>query len=225
MSGKSWKRRIVLVRHGQTDWNLRYCFQGQTDVPLNAEGLAQAERLAERFAQWPAEVVYSSPLQRALSTAQALAKPRRLCTVVLEGLKEINFGAWEGRSILGMEREERGAFRTWMYDPFFNMPPGAETWEAIRDRVERALELILMDPHERIAVVTHGGIIRALFAVLLGLDPHTVWRLKVFNCSLSGVEIGSDGPALVFSNDDLHLRWPSGNGSGDTGGRPLPLLW
>ena len=96
MSGKSWKRRIVLVRHGQTDWNLRYCFQGQTDVPLNAEGLAQAERLAERFAQWPAEVVYSSPLQRALSTAQALAKPRGLCTVVLEGLKEINFGTTSG---------------------------------------------------------------------------------------------------------------------------------
>ena len=223
MSGKSWKRRVVLVRHGQTDWNLRYCFQGQTDVPLNAEGLAQAERLAERFAQWPAEVVYSSPLQRALSTAQALAKPRGLCTVVLEGLKEINFGTWEGRSILGMEREERGAFRTWMHDPFFNMPPGAEDWESIRDRVERAVEMILAEPHERIAVVTHGGIIRALFAVLLGLDPHTVWRLRVFNCSLSGVEIGPDGPALVFSNDDLHLRWASEDGCGDTGGRPLPL--
>ena len=62
-----------------------------------------------------------------------------------------------------------------------------------------------------------------LFAVLLGLDPHTVWRLRVFNCSLSGVEIGPDGPALVFSNDDLHLRWASEDGCGDTGGRPLPL--
>ena len=122
-----------------------------------------------------------------------------------------------------MEREERGAFRTWMHDPFFNMPPGAEDWDSIRDRVERAVEMILAEPHERIAVVTHGGIIRALFAVLLGLDPHTVWRLRVFNCSLSGVEIGPDGPALVFSNDDLHLRWASEDGCGDTGGRPLPL--
>lgn len=216
MSGGVRKRRIVLIRHGQTEWNQRYCFQGRTDVPLNDEGLLQAERLAVRLAAWPIGVVYSSPLQRALVTAQTLAKPHGLVPVILEDLVEVGFGAWEGCSIRGMKKEQQEAFQAWMGDPFFNMPPGAETWESIRNRVARAVETMLSGPEERIAVVSHGGIIRALFAVMLGLDPHTVWRLRVFNCSISGVEVGIDGPGLVFSNDDLHLY-------GHTGGCPLTL--
>ena len=208
------RRRIVLIRHGETDWNRQYRFQGRTDVPLNDEGTAQAERLAERLASWPVEVVYSSPLQRALATARSVGGPHGLTPVALEDLVEVNFGGWEGSSIRGLGRD--GAFQTWMRDPFFNMPPGAETWDAIRARVSKAVGTILDGPQERIAVVSHGGIVRALFAVLLGLDPHTVWRLRVHNCSVSGVEVREHETALVFSNDDLHLR-------GDTEGRPLPL--
>ncbi len=210
------RRRIVLVRHGQTDWNQKYRFQGRTDIPLNDEGTAQAECLARRLASWPVEVVYSSPLRRALSTARALAAPHGLFPVVLEGLVEVNFGVWEGRSVLGMEGEEKLAFQAWLRDPFFNMPPGAETWESIRDRVAKAVDAILDGPQERIAVVSHGGIVRALYAVLVGLDPHSVWRLGVSNCSVSGVEVREGEAALVFSNDDLHLRR-------DTEGSPLPL--
>ena len=216
MSKGARARCVVLIRHGQTDWNQRYCFQGRTDIPLNDEGVLQAKRLSERLASWAVDVVYSSPLRRALNTAQIVAEPHGLSPVVLEDLMELHFGTWEGRSISGMEGEEEGSFRTWMRDPFFNMPPGAEDWESIRSRVTKAIEIILNGPEERIAVVSHGGIVRALFAVLLGLDPHSVWRFRVFNCSMSGVEIGSDGSALLFANDDLHLR-------GDTGGCPLPL--
>lgn len=216
MSEEFRRRRIVLVRHGQTDWNQRYCFQGQTDIPLNEEGTAQAGRLAERLAAWPAEVVYSSPLQRALSTAQILAKPHDLIPVVLEDLVEVNFGVWEGRSVLGMQKEDEGLFRAWMRDPFFNMPLGAEGWDSIRERVERAVGTILSGSEERIVVVSHGGIVRALFSVLTGMDPHSVWRLRVSNCSMSGVEVRGDEVSILFSNDDLHLRK-------DTEGPPLPL--
>ncbi|MDO4785656.1 MAG: histidine phosphatase family protein [Fretibacterium sp.] len=210
------RRRIVLVRHGMTDWNRDYRFQGRTDVPLNDEGRAQAARLAARLASWPMEVVYSSPLQRALGTAQALAEPHDRTPVTLDGLAEVNFGAWEGCSVLGLKKTRPDAFGMWMRDPFFNMPPGAEDWTSIRGRVASAVERILEGPQERIAIVSHGGIVRVLYAVLVGLDPHTVWRLRVHNCSVSGVEIREDGASLVFSNDDLHLR-------GDTEGSSLPL--
>ena len=211
-------RRIVLVRHGQTEWNQQYRFQGRTDVPLNDEGREQAERLAGRLASWPVEIVYSSPLERAVTTARAVAKPHGLVPVVLEELVEVRFGAWEGRSILREMAGERDAFRAWKRDPFFNMPPGAEDWESIRGRTAKAVEAILGGSQERIVVVSHGGVVRALFAVLLGLDPHSVWRVRVSNCSMSGVEVEEDGSALVFANDDLHLKE-------NAKGTPLPFLW
>ena len=205
-----------MVRHGQTEWNQQYRFQGRTDVPLNDEGREQAERLAGRLASWPVEVVYSSPLERAVTTAWAVAKPHGLVPVMLEELVEVRFGAWEGRSILREMAGERDAFRAWKRDPFFNMPPGAEDWESIRDRTAKAVETILGGPQERIVVVSHGGVMRALYAVLVGFDPHQVWNMDVTNCAMTGVELRNGRACIRFANDDLHVR-------GGRAGRTLPV--
>ncbi|MDR1732742.1 MAG: histidine phosphatase family protein [Synergistaceae bacterium] len=200
------KRKILLARHGQTEWNEIRRFQGRTDIPLNEEGRIQARKLAERLASWPVDVVYTSPLERALRTAEAVAARHGKTPVVLDGFTEMNFGSWEGESILTLKRQNPQPLKEWFADPFFRLPEGAETWEELRLRVEGALQTILSSPEEHAVIVSHGGIIRALFVVLLKMDPHSVWNISASNCAISGIEIREFQNQLIFSNDDLHLR-------------------
>ena len=207
-------RNILLVRHGRTDWNDAHRFQGRTDVPLNATGLAQAEKVAARLAPWPVDVVYTSPMTRARETAAAIAVPHGKTPVVLDNLTEVNFGAWEGLFFEAIREQNKERLQEWLQNPFFRMPEGAETWDAIRARAEDVKETLLRSPHERVIMVSHGGILRALLVVFLGLDPRTVWNVRTSNCGLSGIEIRRDQSSLAFSNDTLHL---------ENLGMPLPV--
>lgn len=206
-------RKILLVRHGRTDWNDAHRFQGRSDIPLNATGLEQAEKLAERLASWPFDAVYTSPLARARQTAAALGARQGKSPVVLEDLVEVNFGAWEGAYLRHLREKNQEHLWRWLKDPFFHMPEGAETWDEIRVRAERAVKTVFDSEHEHVVLVSHGGVMRALFAVLLGLDPHSVWKIKTSNCAFSGVEVRELETSLAFSNDDLHLKaLPEGTG-------------
>ena len=209
-------RRIVLARHGQTEWNIDRRFQGKTDVPLNDVGREQAHALAARLSSWPFEVVYSSPLSRALYTASEIAERRGLVPVVLPELHEIDFATWEGQSIVALSEDPNGAFARWRDDPFFNPPQGAESWDDIKTRLSTAIKRILDGPEQHIVVISHGGVMRALYAVLVGMDPHKVWDMDVSNCAFSGVEIRRGRACLAFANDNLHIR------CGETG-QSLPV--
>jgi broad specificity phosphatase PhoE len=199
-------REILLVRHGRTEWNETHRFQGRTDIPLNDTGFLQAEKTARRLAAWPMDVLYTSPMTRARQTADAIAAPHRKTPVVLDGLVETDFGVWESRYYEKVGKEESELMRAWLDDPFFHVPERAETWEAIRARVEGAMEIVFRSDYRRVAIVSHGGVMRALFAILLKLDPHTVWNLRTSNCGLSGIEVRKRQTSLVFSNDELHLK-------------------
>ncbi|MBQ4469307.1 MAG: histidine phosphatase family protein [Synergistaceae bacterium] len=208
-------RRVIFARHGQTEWNKEYRFQGRTNVKLTDTGKQQAESLAERLSSWPIEIIYTSPLDRALYTARAIAKRHNLEPVILHELQEINFAGWEGQSITALEKEQHDLFARWRADPFFNPPEGAETWEKIYTRLSRAVKIFLDGNYKRIAVISHGGIMRALYAVFTGLNPHKVWNMDVSNCAMSGVEMRHGRPCLVFANDDLHIRAGLGKGIGE----------
>jgi alpha-ribazole phosphatase/probable phosphoglycerate mutase len=201
-----YSKRILVVRHGRTEWNDAHRFQGKSDIPLNERGLLQAAKTAKRLASWPIDAVYSSPLARAYRTASIIAEPHRKEPVVLEDLAEVYFGDWESRYINGIREENGDLLKEWYRDPFFHMPEGSETWDSLLARVGRAARTILGSPHRNIAVVSHGGVIRALYVVLLGFDPHTVWNLRMSNCALSGIEVREQETSLVFSNDELHLK-------------------
>ena len=198
--------RVILARHGQTEWNKEFRFQGKTNVQLTEEGKRQAHALAERLASWPPDVIYSSPLDRALYTAQAIAERHNMKPVILDELEEIDFASWEGQSINGLEREQHEIFSRWRADPFFNPPEGAETWPELSERLSRAVNQFLAGGHKRIIAVSHGGIMRALYAVFTGLNPHKTWNMDVSNCSMSGIEMRFGRPCLAFANDDLHIR-------------------
>lgn len=198
--------RVILARHGQTEWNKEFRFQGRTNVQLTEEGKRQAHALAERLSSWPPDVIYTSPLDRALYTAQAIADRHNMKPVILDELEEINFALWEGESIAGLEREQHEIFSHWREDPFFNPPEGAETWDTLSERLTRAVNKMLAGEHKRIIAVSHGGIMRALYAVFTGLNPHKTWNMDVSNCSISGVEMRNGRACLAFTNDDLHIR-------------------
>ncbi len=198
--------RILLARHGQTEWNLEYKFQGKTNTKLTDIGKSQAQALADRLASWPFEIIYSSPLDRAMYTSQVIARARNIDVIALPELQEINFGTWEGHSIKALQTEQRELFSKWRADPFFNMPPGAETWEKLYNRLSRAVKTILDGQQKNIIVISHGGIMRALYSVLLGFNPHKVWNNEISNCGMSGIEMRSGRPWLIFANDDLHIR-------------------
>ena len=206
MADNNEPRRVVLVRHGQTEWNKTFRFQGKTNVQLTEEGKLQAQALARRLSTWPPDVIYTSPLDRALYTAQAIADQVNLKPVVLPELQEIDFAIWEGQSISGLEEEQNEVFTRWRNDPFFNPPDGAETWDELSLRLSKACEKFLSGTYQRIVVVSHGGIMRALYAVLLGLNPHKTWNMDVSNCAMSGVEIRNGQICLAFANDNMHVR-------------------
>lgn len=208
--------KIILARHGQTEWNKEYRFQGRTNVNLTEEGKKQAHSLSARLLGWKPEVVYTSPLDRALYTAAEIARPHNLEPVIIPELEEINFGTWEGMSIPSLKDEESEIYSKWRNDPFFNMPEGAETWEDISRRLTRAAEIMLEGNYTRIVAVSHGGVMRALYAVMLGLNPHKTWNIEVSNCSVSGIEIAGGQKYLSFLNDYLHVA------AGKTG-ENLPL--
>jgi probable phosphoglycerate mutase len=145
---------LLLVRHGETDWNAEGKLQGHTDRPLNDYGRQQARALADRLADEPIEAVYASDLARARETAEILGARLGLDVVVDPDLREKNWGSWEG--LTSTERLDV------VYE--------GETSEDHRDRTLRAVERIVgRHPGGRVVVVTHGGSLRRLQAVVSGI--------------------------------------------------------
>ena len=118
--------RLILIRHGETEWNVSGRYQGQTDIPLSDRGRAQAEALGRRFASIPVDAVYSSPLQRAYDTAAAIARVKGLPIQKADGLKELDFGEWDGNTKEVNEEKFGEAFTRYRIEPFHYPMPEKE---------------------------------------------------------------------------------------------------
>jgi broad specificity phosphatase PhoE len=161
---------ILLVRHGETDWNREGRFQGHADPPLNELGRQQARQLAEQLAPMPIDAVYSSDLKRARETAEIVAARKGLTVTVERGLREIDVGSWSGLTRAEIEERFPGARH---HD--------GETREAHLARIVAAAERIARDhPGERVLIVSHGGSLRALRGHALGAAPHPIPNCEVF---------------------------------------------
>jgi broad specificity phosphatase PhoE len=160
---------VYLARHGQSDWNAEARWQGHADRPLTDLGRRQARELAERLADVRLEAVYSSDLERARATAEAVALPRGLPVSTLPELREIDVGSWSGLTREEAEARVPAAFRRWA-DGAHGWDDG-ETYEEMTARVVGAvLGLGAIHPDASVLVVAHGGPIRALHATALGID-------------------------------------------------------
>jgi broad specificity phosphatase PhoE len=195
--------RLLLARHAESIWNADRRFQGRTDVGLSPAGLAQAEALGRAVGRRPVRAVYASPLARARRTAEIAAGRLGLAVRVVDELRELSLGAWEGRTVEEVLAAEGEAYRRWRERPSDCPPPRGEPLEEVARRVLPAMERIAAShaDGEEAFLVAHGGVISVYLCHLLGLPMNHLWRLAIGNASLSVVE----PPRVLRLNDTSHL--------------------
>ncbi|MBM2832143.1 MAG: phosphoglycerate mutase, partial [Dehalococcoidia bacterium] len=132
--------QIILVRHGQTEWNREERFRGRADLELTDLGLRQAEATAGHLTRWPVSSVYSSPLKRTMETGEAIAGRLGLQVKPHEGLIDIDFGRWQGLSLAEAEKSDPSLYRLWVESPHLVTFPGGEGLAQVRQRVDSVLK-------------------------------------------------------------------------------------
>lgn len=209
--------RLLIVRHGETEWNQTRRYQGQRDIPLNTTGLEQAERLAQRLAGENIVAAYSSDLRRAMRTAQAIVAGRGLEIVPCPELRELNFGGFEGLSFEEIQQRYPAEIVSWMRRGVDVSPPGGENLIQLAQRVSAAVERIEREhPQGTVLVTAHSGAVRALLCTLLEIDLGYWWRFRIGTGALSIVETYPEGAILTLMNETSfqenekeNIFWPS----------------
>lgn len=204
--------RYFLVRHGATEWNAQGRIQGQSDPSLNRTGRRQARRLGKRLASVPFAGARCSDLRRCSETAAGILPGRNDVRLQeMPELREKNFGAWEGLTFREVEAQYPDLYRNWLSagDPSF-APPGGESDLQLYSRADAVIDRLRetrTDSGGNLLVVTHGGMLRALIARLLGLPAQKMWSFRFANAGLSMVSVFEDGSAVVdLLNDTSHLE-------------------
>ena len=177
---------LIVIRHGETDWNRQQRFQGQIDVPLNALGLTQAQRLAERMARERVDALWCSDLLRAQATAQAVAQALDMAPRTEPLWREQSFGVLEGLDVPTIQREHAPLWAQWLrYDADYALP-GGESVREFHARVLQALELIAaIHAGQRVAVVTHGDVLDMLWRTAQGAPLHGPRTVDIPNTGLN----------------------------------------
>lgn len=199
---------LILVRHGQTEWNRIERFRGRADVPLNEVGLAQAEAAGQRVAsQWTPTAVYASPLSRAVKTAEAIAKHYDLPVQIHPGLADIDYGEWQGLTPDEAHQRWLEQVENWYHRPELAVIPGGETLAALRTRAMQTVnELAARHAGETVVLVGHTVINRIILLGILGLGNERFWHIKQNTCAINVFEAEQDDFVLVSLNDTCHLR-------------------
>lgn len=185
--------RLILVRHGETNWNVEGRYQGQSDVPLSERGRSQAAEMRPQIHALNPDAFYSSDLIRARETAEILAAPLRLTVRVDPRLREVHLGEWEGLLFDEIQARYSNLLKLRREDPAKVSAPGGETVAQVRDRVLAATkEIIERHGDQIVVVVTHG----LPLAILIALQQHRpltdVWDLIPENMSLNEVSVIQD---------------------------------
>jgi probable phosphoglycerate mutase len=198
---------VILVRHGQTEWNRVERFRGWADIPLNETGLMQAEATGRGVAaQWQPAAIYSSPLSRALKTADAIARATGLSVKTHPGLADIDYGKWQGLTPEEARKQYPEIVDTWYLAPHLAKIPGGETLDELRTRAMKTLEeLVSRHAGQTIALVGHTVINRIILLGVLGLDNDRFWHIRQEPCAINVFEAEAGDYTLVTLNDTCHL--------------------
>lgn len=187
--------RLLLVRHGRTEWNRLGRVQGTTDVPLDSLGRAQADRLASALAHRTIAGIFSSPLARARETAERIRAEHRHrpSLVLLDELRELDYGRCQGLTPAQWATVDPDLERRWRTEPWRVRFPQGETLAELRRRADDAMARLrdrTFDPDAETLVVAHGHILRALLLQLCGLPAERFWTIDIPNASILTVYDG-----------------------------------
>lgn len=204
--------RLILVRHGETEWNRTMRYQGQTDTELNETGIRQAERAADRLAGESIDSVYSSDLKRARSTAEIIAARHGMDGAIRDSslLREMHFGDFEGLTFEEIEERYQLIFSaspSWRSRGPHVRAPNGESIADMAARVERFMHgFPTTDPKHTALIVAHGGPLQVLLCQLLGVGLEHWWQFRLSSASVSIVETYPQGASMVSLNDVSHLE-------------------
>jgi 2,3-bisphosphoglycerate-dependent phosphoglycerate mutase len=198
---------FVFIRHGETDWNRQQRWQGHTDVPLNAIGLAQAARLGERLADEPGDLLLASDLQRARQTAQPLATAWAMAPVLESGFREQNFGMLEGLDAPTIKARHADIWSQWLEHRADYAPPGGESLAQFHARVIAAVRAAAeQHPGQRLVVVTHGGVLDMLWRTAHGLSLHGLRQCEIPNTGINRLRWNSGTLDILQWAEADHLQ-------------------
>ena len=199
--------KLLLVRHGDTEFNSARRFQGHSDIELSANGYRQAERLRDRLATHKIDIIYSSDLKRALATAKLISSRHKVSLITCPELREINYGKLEGLTFEEISRlhpEIADWCVNWSLQLKF---PGGESFDELKDRVSKFLNgLEKHTPEQTILIVAHGGPLRLMVCYLLGIGLRHWQQIRLDNASLSIVNIYPEVAIISLLNDTSHLE-------------------
>lgn len=201
--------KLYIIRHGETEWNKVKRLQGQTDIPLAEEGIRLARETGAGMRDEPIDLVISSPLMRAVQTAELLTEGRNIPIMTDERIIEISFGEWEGECILDSEILPSEFRKLFYEDPLHCIcPPGGETFDEVRHRTGMFFQSLVENPeyeHKNILISTHGAASRCLLTQFYE-DKDDIWRGGVpKNCAVTIVEV-SGGIGTVVEKDRLYYE-------------------
>ncbi|WP_028479632.1 histidine phosphatase family protein [Nocardia sp. CNY236] len=198
MSRRAGVRTLILLRHGQTEWNATDRMQGQIDTDLTELGRRQAKEVARELVSRNVIAIVSSDLRRAWYTATTLADHTGHAVVADSRLRETNLGDWEGSTHLEVDADYPGARMAWRLDASY-VPPNGESKLEVGARSLPVVRELLVErqdwPGRAVILVAHGGLIAALTAALLDLPPHS-WPVLGGLANTSWVQLSSHGPSI-----------------------------
>jgi len=199
--------KVILIRHGETDWNTKQIFRGRKDISLNEVGLAQAKAVGASLKDVQIDVVYSSPLGRALETAKILADSRSLEIELEEGFIDIDFGKWQGVSHEKVKEKYEDLYEMWLKNPQMVTFPEGENLKDVRTRSMEALEKVIRKhPGKTLAIVSHRVLNKVLLCSILGLELSHFWYIKQDTCAINRFEYKDERFYLPLLNDTCHLK-------------------
>lgn len=202
--------KLLLIRHGQTDWNLLGKYQGQTDIALSGEGIRQVDLLAQNFPVDTLDIIYTSDLQRALMTAERLAEKFSAPLYADKALRELNFGAWEGLTYQEIAERWPQEVKNLFGAPEKLQIPEGETFLMLQRRAMNKIhEIRAENEGKNVAVVAHGAISKAILTALLHIPLHYVWMLRQDNTAVNILRFDDEFVSVELLNGISHLDRPS----------------
>jgi probable phosphoglycerate mutase len=199
---------LYLLRHGETESSRTGGYCGKLDIDLSPVGYQMAEDFGEAYKNHPFAGVYVSPLLRARATAEPFCRKAGLDMQLCEGLRELEYGEWEGKSAAEVSRDHHQDYLLWLADAGWNGPTGGERGMDLAQRAMNELMAIWRKHRDGdVLIVSHKATIRVLICQLLGLDIGRYRdRVHIPVASLAVVELREHGPLLCRLGDRAHLR-------------------
>jgi broad specificity phosphatase PhoE len=198
---------IILARHGETDWNVAEVFRGRIDVELNETGVKQAGLLGKYLSEVKVDAVYSSPLKRALKTAEVVAGYQAIEVNIVRGLIDFDYGEWQGLSHQEVKDRYEELYVEWLSRPEQVRMPDGESLEGVRKRTMAVIGDIIENRYEgRVVLVSHRVVNKMLICALLGLSNSHFWNVRLDTCGISSFNYEGGRFILTKHNDVSYLK-------------------